>query len=242
MSAPIVSEKFVIQSYETDVKARLKPTFLQDHLQEAAYHGSEFCGASYEQLREKNLFWALNRMHFHVYEWPLWNDEVELRTWSRAQVGPLYHRNFRLFKDDKVIAEATSAWTILDLGARSIWRGEAPFDASLHYDEDTLPFCSKIVIPRDIVFEKGGERDALYSDLDTNSHVNNCVYPGWAVDTLPLEYLMDRDLHDVQICYYHEIHAGDKVELLRAKAPDSEVWYVQGLANGTQAFVIRLEF
>ena len=237
---PVVIDKFKVQSYEGDINRQMKPVALQQRLQEAAYVGGDFCGAGYETLQKLGLFWALNRLHFKVYEWPVWGDEIELQTWSRAHVGPLWHRNYRMLKDGKVVVDATSAWTLIDIANRSIWRGDSPFDESLHYEQDTLPFCSKIVIPKEIEFSEAAPRTALYSDLDTNGHVNNCIYPGWAIDALPLDYVLSHKLSDVQICYFREVHAGEAVSLLVAR--DGDTWYIQGIVNEAQAFVVRLEF
>ena len=246
MEIPVVKMQFKVLTYETDINWFLKPVFLQDHPQEAAYDGGDFCGAGYEKLKEQGLFWALNRMHIKVYSWPRRGDTIDLHTWSRAHEGPLWHRNFRLFRGSEVVVEATSAWTLIDMASRSIFRGESSFDESRHYGEDTLPFCSKIVIPKTLEFTEAGRREALYSDLDPNGHVNNCIYPGWAIDALPLDYVTSHELSDVQINYYREIHAGETADILTAMLPaaegSGEVWLVQGLVNGAQSFTVRLEF
>ncbi len=240
---PIVQENFKVQSYEADVNNRLKPFFLQSHVQEMAYQGSEFCGASYEQLRAQGLFWALNRMHLHVFDWPLWGEEVVLQTWSRAKAGPLWHRNFRMFrpgKEDSPVMLGTSAWTMLNLADRSICREERGFNQACHLAEDTLPFCSKILIPKEVAMEPAGSHTVTFSDLDSNSHANNCMYTQWAVDTLPPGYLAERDLRDLQICYYRELHYGETVLFRLGRTQDS--WYLQGMTGDSVCFVVEMEF
>ena len=243
MPVPIVEERFRIQSYETDAFARIKASFLQNHLQEIAYQGSEFCNCSYEQLRERNLFWALNRIHFQIADSPVWGDDVILQTWSRGQAGLLWHRNFRMFKADNPatpILLGTSAWTLLDLKEHSLFRGETGFDESLHYSEDTLPFCTKIIVPRELEQQDAGCHTVMYSDLDTNGHANNCQYTQWAFDILPFDYLKDRKLYDVQVCYYHEIQYGETVHFSIAR--DTDTWYVSGKVGDTLCFVEKMEF
>lgn len=243
MDAPIVEQQFIIGSYETDGAARIKGLYIQNHLQEIAYQGSEFCGCSYEVLRTRNLFWALNRIHYQISDCPKWGDEVILQTWSRGQTGPLWHRNFRMFRAGDLstpIILGTSAWTLLDLTERSIYRGETGFDERLHYAEDTLAFCTKIVVPKELEQEKAGTHTVLYSDLDTNGHANNCQYTQWAMDVLPLNYVNSHILYDVQVCYYHEIHAGEEVSFFIAREGDT--WYVTGKVADIQCFVERIEF
>ena len=238
-----VQEQFEVKSYETDVCRRLKPFFLQSHVQEMAYQGSEFCGASYEQLRADNLFWALNRMHLQITEWPLWGEEVCLQTWSRAKAGPLWHRNFRMFRpgaEDSPLMLGTSAWTMLNLADRSICREEHGFNQAYHLEEDTLPFCSKILIPKEVEMEDAGAHTVVYSDLDSNAHANNCMYTQWSVDTLPPGYAAGHELRDLQICYYRELHYGERVLFRLGHMQDK--WYLQGMLGDTVCFVVEMEF
>lgn len=238
-----VAQTFRIESYESDLNCSLKPFFLQNHVQELAYRGSEFCGASYEQLRGDNLFWALNRIHLQVLQWPRWGDEVTMETWSRAKAGPLWHRNFRMYSPShphEPLMLGTSAWTMLDVANRSICRDEHGFNPAMHLEEDTLPFCSKTVIPREVEMAPSGTHRASFSELDTNAHVNNCMYTQWSIDQLPLEYLKEHTLRDLQICYYHELHYGDEIVLLLGRQADT--WFVQGMLEDAVCFVVRMEF
>lgn len=239
-----VQDIFILQSYETDVFRRLKPFFLQCHVQELAYRGSEFCGASYEDLRKDNLFWALNRIRLSIQEWPLWGDEVCLQTWSRAKAGPLWHRNFRMFRpgrEDSPLMLGTSAWTMLDIANRSICRDEHGFDTSLHLEEDTVPYCQKIAFPRGLPEQDAGSHTVSWNDLDSNAHANNCMYTQWAVDSLPFEYLQSHVLRDIQVNYYHELHYGDTVRFGLTDGGFGK-WYLRGLLGDTVCFVVEMEF
>ena len=244
MSRTQVERRFTIQSYETDINERLKPFYTQNHLQEIAYLGSEYCHCSYDTLRQRNLFWALNRIHFKVFDCPKWGDEVILQTWSRAQTGPLWHRNFRMYKasdTDNPILLGTSAWTLVDLVNRSLFRGETGFDPNFHLDEDTLPHCTKIIVPKDLPVKDAGSHIVAYSDIDSNGHANNCMYTQWALDALPFDYVKAHILSDIEVCYYHEIHAGETARFELAEG-DGNVFYLSGKVGETLCFVVKMEF
>lgn len=235
-----VSQTFTVQSYEVDLAKRIKPFFVQNHVQEAGYAGSEFCGAGYDTLRKLNISWVLNRMHLSFNALPLWGDEVRMETWSRGQTGPLWHRNFRLFRGDELLMLGTSAWTVLDLENRSLFRGKTPFREDSHLAEDTLPFCTKILLPRDLEFQPAGSHTPLFSEVDTNLHVNNCYYTEWAMDALPFDYLKEHELKDLEINYLSEVHPSQEVSFELGRQGD--VWYFRGLSGGAASFVVRLEF
>ena len=128
MALPIVEQHLRINSYESDLNANIKAVSLQNLLQEVAYRGSEFCKCGPSVMKDRGIFWALNRIHFHIYDYPRWEDDVVLQTWSRGQAGPLWHRNFRMLKGGQVSVLGTSAWTVVDLKERSIYRGDLGFD------------------------------------------------------------------------------------------------------------------
>ena len=201
-----VIQTFTVLSYETDLAKRIKPFFIQNHVQEAGYAGSEFCGAGYDTLRALGLSWVLNRMHLSFNGLPLWGDELRMETWSRGQMGPLWHRNFRLFRGPELLMLGTSAWTVLDLENRSLFRGETPFRNDSHLAEDTLPLCTKIILPKELELQPAGSHTPLFSEIDTNAHVNNCYYTQWAMDALPFDYLRDHELKDLEINYLSEVH------------------------------------
>lgn len=230
-----------INSYETDQNSNIKTVSLQNLLQEMAYKGSDFCGCGLDVMNSKNVFWALNRIHYSILRCPRWGDRVILQTWSRGQVGPIWHRNFRIEDPEgNPMVLGTSAWTVMDFKERALFRGELGFDPSFHLEEDTLPFCTKILIPRDLAQEPAGSHTVVWSDIDTNGHANNCAYTQWALDAMPVDYVRGHVVKDVQVNYNHEIHLGEKVDFHIARTEN--VWFVTGKVGDRTCFSERLEF
>lgn len=235
-----VSVNVKVQSHEVDCQSRLKPFYLQCYLQEAAYAGSAFCGAGYDALRPLGLAWVLNRIHVSFETMPLWGDDLRLETWSRGKTGPLWHRNFKGYRGSDVLFQATSAWTVLDLANRSIFRGMPPFREDSHCEEDTLPFCTKLVLPEGMTMAPAGSHQPLFSEIDTNGHVNNCCYTEWAFDSLPFDYLSTHALKDLEINYFAEVSPGMTVDFRLGR--EGDVWYFCGVSADIVRFLVRLEF
>ena len=236
-----VRQEFTVNSYEADLNSRIKPFFIQSHIQEIAYKGSNLAGAGYAVLREDGIFWALNRIHLQFSKWPSWGDTVTLETWPYTQVLPLWHRNFRLLSEDgEPVMHATSVWTMLSLKDRAIIRDLHGFDTSLNLEEASLPLCGKVIVPKTLEKVDAGSHLAVWSDIDTNSHVNNCMYPQWCIDLLPAGYVGGKMLRDLQVCYYHEIHLGETVGFSLGR--DGDTWYVEGKVGEKLCFVALLEF
>ena len=240
---------FSVQSFETDLQRQIKPAALQGRIQELAYLASEAGGAGYADLRKKGRFWALNRIHIVVDRWPLWGDELDLETWFRGRTGPLYQRHFVLRDandpDAAPLVRATSSWTVIVLEGRGVTR-EMVFPEGYAEEEDLLPFCEKVLVPDGMELAPAGSRTAVYSDLDSKGHVNNCFYPQWSTDLLGFKYLSTHMLTDIQVGYYREIHPGEQVDFFLGHNPEASLtaatWYVEGRVAGERSFVVRLAF
>lgn len=238
---------FTVESFETDYLRQIKPFALQSRIQELMYRASAAGGAAYAELRQRGLFWALNRMHIVVDRWPLWGEELLLTSWLPGRTGPMYQRHFLLRRADdpdaSPLVRATSSWTVLRLEDRSVLR-EMVFPDEYCEEEELLPFCPKVLVPADVELAPAGSRTAGWSDLDSNGHVNNCFYPQWASDLLGFNYLSSHNLNDVQVGYYREIHPGEQVDFLMGHNPGADaadaIWYVEGRVAGERSFVVRL--
>lgn len=237
-----VSIQYKVQSHEVDVLSRLKPFYLQTLLQEGGYAGSNFCGAGYDALRPLGLAWILNRIHISFEGVPMWGDDLKLVTWSRGKTGPLWHRNFQVFRGSDLLVQATTAWTVLDLANRTIFRGMPPFREDSHCEEDTLPFCTRIFVPDGLEMSSVGVHKPLFSEIDSNGHVNNCCYTEWAVDSLPFDYLKSHYLKDLEINYLAEVSPEMSVEFRLGREGDGDVWYFSGVCDDIVRFLVRLEF
>ena len=240
---------FTVESFETDYLRQIKPFALQSRLQELTYRACAAGGAGYAQLRERGLFWALNRMHIAVDRWPEWGEDLVLHSWFRGRSGPMYQRNYVLRRTDDPegapLVRATSAWTVIALEGRGVTR-EMVYPEGFAEEEDLLPFCPKVLAPSDVELAPAGSCVAAYSDLDSNGHVNNCFYPQWATDLLGIRYLSSHRLTDIQVGYYREIHPGEQVDFFLGHNPEasaeSAIWYAEGRVSGERSFVVRLAF
>ena len=50
-----------------------------------------------------------------------------------------------------------------------------------------------------------------YSNIHTNDHVNNAIYPLWAIETLPLEYLDSHQLTKLEIVFEKEVFLDNSI-------------------------------
>ena len=85
-----------------------------------------------------------------------------------------------------------------------------------------------------------GSHTVVWSDIDTNGHANNCAYTQWALDAMPVDYVREHVVKDVQVNYNYEIHLGEKVDFYIVRSDN--VWFVTGKVGDRTCFSERLEF
>lgn len=66
--------------------------------------------------------------------------------------------------------------------------------------------------PTSIDTEK--EFHVRYSDIDTNMHVNNAKYATWALETLPLDIMVNYTLKNLKVTYKKETTYGKTIKAL----------------------------
>lgn len=85
---------YAIPSVYIDGKCRCTALAFVSLAQElAALHYSS-AGLSIPHLQQMNLTWVISKQHFEIYEYPLWLDELILKTWAQQPKGLMCLRNF----------------------------------------------------------------------------------------------------------------------------------------------------
>ena len=73
-----------------DPKSRAHLTSICNFLQEGAGAHAESAGFGFEDMMKRNQVWVLSRLKIEIEDYPIWQQEVELKTWSRGRDGIFY--------------------------------------------------------------------------------------------------------------------------------------------------------
>ena len=235
---------------ETDEACLLKPASFLNYAQEIASDSADALGFGQNFLGPLGQAWILSRMKVDFLDYPSWRDDLDLWTWHRGEDGLFFIRDYKLVDGQgNTKIRATSSWVILDLKERKIVRSEAPCnpeticqetvydDAADH--KDTV--CQKVRAPRGVEFEHVYDHVVRYSDIDKNGHTNNVQYTVWAMDCFDVRFLVENRLKSLEINFNREAMPGETVELHRYRENEA-TWYVEGLVDGAQSFIVRFSF
>jgi acyl-ACP thioesterase len=195
-----------------------------DFFQEAAISHAENLGVGREAMASSNQAWILSRMSVEINRRPKYGETVTVRTWPRGGEKLFALRDFDI-RDaaDSPVVQARSCWVIIDMEKRRPLRPQAVMD-SLPQNKGMdalLPAGTLAVgVEQRPSLEKIAERQALYSDVDFNGHVNNVSYIRWIEDTLDPSLLEKSARMRLDINYLNEVLADEMTEIWSEQITD----------------------
>jgi medium-chain acyl-[acyl-carrier-protein] hydrolase len=223
--------EFTVQPYETDQHNFARPVALLNYLQSAAGLHAALLGVAVSDLRKSGHTWVLSRVHLAMERYPRGGRTIRIRTWPATRDRLFTVRDFELFDSDAVlIGRATTSWAVLNLKSR---RPVKLTDVLPLYPinperalDDTF---SSLPVLETSEYEL--RLPVLRGDLDINRHVNNTVYAGWALETIPEEVDSSSFLAGIEIDFRAEALYGDTIVARTAKG-DEEGCFVHRIENG----------
>ena len=146
-------------------------------------------------------------------EYPFDVQDLILTTEPRGYNKLFAYRDFKLKKDEKIIARMTSMWSLVDVNNRSIVNiqsvlGNNPNMPVYSKREDDLSF-GKISPLKNVYCQKDFE--VRYNDLDVNGHANNGNYIVWAFEPLSFEFKNSHKIKILDMIFKKEAKFGETI-------------------------------
>ncbi|MBR6412898.1 MAG: hypothetical protein IKS41_07065 [Alphaproteobacteria bacterium] len=206
-------KSYIISSFEVDVQSKLRLHSLFNLFQDIADEHAEKIGVGYTFCRENGVGWVGSAYHVKINRLPTWGEEITIETWPSASTAASAIRDFKVTdKEGSVLILATSQWVLIDV----VRLRPLPIAKHLpHYDvvpERMLASdFAKIPAPT-------GETSTLSfpvhaDDIDLNNHVNNALYPTWALDGFSEEYLNANRVSELKIDFKRPAKFGFNISL-----------------------------
>ncbi|MDR1416518.1 MAG: hypothetical protein LBJ57_03745 [Prevotellaceae bacterium] len=219
-------DKYKVHSYHTDSNRRLSLVALLHFLQETAGNHATANGLGFDSLGEIRLFWALSRLTLKVAAYPAWNEELLLRTWSKAPGTLMANRDFELLNaQGEVIAVASTSWLLVDAASRRPQRIER-FSATFPHvlDRHAIPE-PPAKLPVVAACTPTEAKEIMASDVDMNGHVNNACYVRWALDSMPLHPQGSKEVKMLEVNFLRESRAGEHYAITTQQMAENTISY-----------------
>lgn len=198
--------------YECDLGLRMKPSALLRVLQQGGENQLTAMGLGYETLRDKySMGFLVSRLIMEIDRMPQNNQVFTIETCPMGSAGSQFFRQANAVDEQgNVMVRLYTSWSLYDPAAQKVLRPKQ-FPVELNGGEleiDPKEFKLK--------FEQGeavASRPVVYSDLDSNGHMNNAVYFDVICDMLPLERLKEQSPRRIHLIYDQQALPGAALEL-----------------------------
>ena len=214
--AAVWKEQRKIESFEVDVRGRLKAHMLAAYLLNCAWDHAHHAGVGYEDLSSQSLMWVLSKIQMSFVSLPKWRDQIVIETWGKRIERFYALRDFAVSTaQGGKICSATSSWMILDRTSYRPQRLEQ-FMKNFPWNPERNEIETNLKKVAEAVNEKTyGEILVSFSDIDVNNHVNAMRYLQWMLDSYPFQALTERELKYVEMNFIAEAVLGDRVSVLK---------------------------
>jgi acyl-ACP thioesterase len=235
------NEQRSVESFEVDMKGRLKPHMLFAYLLNSAWKHATRAAHGYEDLLGRNQMWVLTKLQAAITRLPAWGEEIRIETWGKGIEKLCALRDFVVSSaDGGKLVSATSAWMILDKDRHR----------PLRIDQMSFPWKPgrnemETRLEKVPALEKSESRAsfrAVFSDIDVNEHVTAMKYLQWIMDSHEPNLLREMHLSSLEISFLSEAVMGDEVTVYSEQRDGHELCSVRRSADERELCRARLEW
>ena len=207
---------FQVRASEIDVNGKLAFHNLVNYFQEAAWLHVIDLNLTGEEMLEYDLMWVLNRMKIEVFEYPKLHEVVTVKTFPSGFDKYFFYRDLKLYDaEDKLIAQATSTWLLVNVKTRRL--SIVPdflkaYVEEIDIDIQQLPIA-KGKIPKIQEADYQSSEVVKWFCLDTNNHVNHIHYFRWIMESLPVIVHQTQTLKILDIIIKAEATLGESLTI-----------------------------
>jgi medium-chain acyl-[acyl-carrier-protein] hydrolase len=240
----------IIRSTDTGPDDRATLHAITSLIQEAASSDAEHLGFGADTLDGQSLCWLLLRTSVRFDDHPKWREEITVDTWTNGTEKLLALRDFCITgTDGRALARASTSWLLADRMTKRPQRVDILGNRRMtefHYS--SLGFSSPRIDESHVSFPDRPLilKQAAFSDIDRNGHVNNTRYIAWCLDAVFSFLGTAPRMTGFDINYISEVTIGEDIAIHCTEYPAEKAfgnpWHRVLIARGTHSSDGRTSF
>ncbi len=207
--------RVIIQAHEVDFMNQLRADSLFMLLQDTAASHADKAELGYKSLSKHNLAWVLSWAKVEIEELPGFGEEIKIVTWPKKRYKLYVLRDFYVYKNEKIIVRAATAWLPINLKSKRIIDSSG-LPVPVQYLEqsaiDTIPQKVTALHNKEFVLT----RIMRYSDIDLNQHVNNIHYIELIMDGFGKDRYEKSGFKNLEVNFVSESIYNDELEVFKS--------------------------
>jgi acyl-ACP thioesterase len=225
---PIWEESRQIESFDVDIRGKLRPQMMFSWLLNAAWNHTRGTDYSFDKLSERNLKWVLIKSQINIHRLPAWGERITIETWGKRIIKLYALRDFVIFSDHgEKLVSATSSWMIIHNENGRPQRfdtnvADFPWNPQKNELETSLE-----KVPELTHGYQSATYQVLFSDIDVNRHVHSGSYMRWMLDSHSHQFLTEHEIASIELSFLSEARPGEEVAIFTEKTGDSELCSVK---------------
>ena len=206
------TKTYEINYYDVDYKLKCKMSSIINFICDVGTHQSESVGGGMKYCEDNNCAWVFYKYDIKVKRYPKFGEKIRVVT-SASSFKKFYaSRLYEIYdENNERIVEGEGILLLINIDKRRAIR--IPEDQYEAYNVDKNE-KSDLKIERLERMEKADNENIFkvrYGDIDSNMHVNNVRYVEWAVESLPLEIVLNYELKDLSVVFEKECKYGAEI-------------------------------
>ncbi|MGL4874017.1 MAG: acyl-[acyl-carrier-protein] thioesterase [Clostridium sp.] len=208
------TKEYEVLYRDADYKLRCRIASLVYFLCDVGNSHAESVGDTIDYQLENGAGWVFYKYDIKIHKYPNYRDKLSVTTMP-AGFKKFYALRDYIIKDESgdIIAEATALFFLINIEKRRPMRilPEQYEMYGVDGDVDKVKELDKVSkIDKEDYYK---EFQIRYSDIDSNTHVNNVKYVEWALESVPQEIVRDLELRRMKILFEKEVSYGDTIHV-----------------------------
>ena len=207
-----------------DARGEATPTALLNIMEDAAFTHCDEANWGVYRLVSAGFGWVLLRGGLEMKRYPVYGQSFTVETWFSEAKRIYGAREYRIKSNSgELLGWGRSLWVFFSLERKrpvpildeivKAWAPDGTHAGPMDLSEVDYPEASSP--------GSGPRFDVRRSDIDTNGHVNNVNYLGWALEAVSPEAVQDRYLASIRGQFKREVTFGSTVNAALL-GPDGE--------------------
>lgn len=195
-------------------------------LQEAANLASSQVGHGIADIERTGTTWVILYWRLKVYKRAGYNDALTVKTWANFFNKIYSLREFEVYCNGELIAQASSKWVFVDAKNHTIHKITDDIISIYEPVEKRLfetELNERIKLPSNL--DEAYKYTIMKRDLDANHHVNNLCFLDIAIEALP-DNVIDEDFNNISIIYKKEMLYKDTITCYYEFKNDEHIIYM----------------
>ena len=202
-----------LRTYECDKNGYLRIVSLFNLLQDMADSHATDLGLGMEFCLSKGLAWVGVNYHVKINRMPKIHENIRIVTWpsEERKLGAI--RDFAVYDEtDALIMVASSQWILIDfIRKRPVALKEKLPQYKVINEHSLISAFEKLPDVEKTDTDK--TFSVRFDDIDINMHVNNSLYPLWAIETLEYSFRDSYLPEEIEIMFKKEGRLGEHVNV-----------------------------